>query len=119
MIWHWMMSPGWVCWRRTETALYAVMRASRALILQGRLVVDWQLEGVYLEYVSHPFPWTSSGVCLFAKVLGFHASVSRRPYQRSIRSYARMRHHRDIHIVVRKCSSIEEANLAATSLCTE
>lgn len=31
-IWHWMMSPGWVCWRKADIALYAVIKASRALI---------------------------------------------------------------------------------------
>ena len=56
---------------------------------------------------------------LFAKVLDFHASISCCSYQRSIGSYARMRHQRDIHAVIRVSSSVEETNLAASSLCTK
>lgn len=69
--------------------------------------------------ISYPFPWTSSGMRLFAKVLDFHASVSCRLHERCVRPYARMSHQRDIHVVIRVCSSIEETNFASTTLCSK
>ena len=55
-------------------------------------------------------------MCLFAKILDFHASVSRRPHQRSVRRDAWVSDQRDINLVIGICSSVEETNLAATSL---
>lgn len=55
-------------------------------------------------------------MCLFAEILNFHASISRRPHQRSIRRDAWVSDQRDINRVIGICSSIEETNLAATSL---
>jgi hypothetical protein len=58
-------------------------------------------------------------MCLFSKVLDYHASVGCCSYKSSIRPHARMGHQRYVNIVISVCSSIKETNLAATSLCDE